>query len=200
MSWCCAQLVTRAARDGCLPQNLFAVSRIDDEVYHGVTSFYKIAPSAAITLETRSRLPRIRPSTTQDLQMTQHAHGAFDVALTPQAHVENVGDAQIGRMSLDKQFHGELEAKSLGQMLAFSSADVKGSAGYVAMERVVGTLMGKRGTFVLQHSSTMDRGAAVQNITVVADSGTDELVGLSGSMTITVVDKKHFYDFDFQFR
>ena len=132
--------------------------------------------------------------------MTQHIHGAFDVALAAQTHVENVGDANIGRMSIEKQFHGELDAKSLGQMLAFSSADVKGSAGYVAMERVDGTLVGKRGTFVLQHSSTMDRGVAVQNITVVADSGTGELVGLSGRMTITIIDKKHFYDFDFQFR
>ena len=132
--------------------------------------------------------------------MTMHAHGPFDVALAPQAHVENVGDANIGRMSIDKQFHGDLEAKSLGQMLAFSSPDVKGSAGYVAMERVDGTLMRKRGTFVLQHSSTMDRGVAVQSITVVADSGTGELVGLSGNMTITITDKKHFYDFAFQCR
>ena len=144
---------------------------------------------------------RAKPSTIrQGSSMTQHVHGAFDVALAPQSHTEGVGDANIGRMSLDKQFYGDLEAKSLGQMLAFSSADVIGSAGYVAMERVDGTLMGKRGTFVLQHSSTMDRGVAVQNITVVADSGTGELVGLSGSMTITITDKKHYYDFDFQFR
>jgi len=132
--------------------------------------------------------------------MTHHVHGEFEVALAPQSHVDGVGDANIGRMSLDKQFHGDLEATSLGQMLAFSSPDVKGSAGYVAMERVDGTLMGKLGTFVLQHSSSMDRGAPVQSITVVADSGTGELVGLSGSMTITITDKKHFYDFDYQFR
>ena len=124
--------------------------------------------------------------------MTHHVHGAFDVALAAQSHVEDVGDANIGRMSLEKQFYGELEAKSLGQMLAFSSADVKGSAGYVAMERVDGTIAGKRGTFVLQHSATMDRGVAVQNISVVADSGTGELAGISGRMTITIIDKKHF--------
>ena len=128
--------------------------------------------------------------------MTHHVHGAFHVKVTPQAHVDGIGDPAIGRMSLDKQFHGDLEATSLGEMIAHRTA-VDGSAGYVAMERVVGTLMGKRGTFVLQHSSTMARGAATQSITVVPDSGTDELMGLSGSMTISIVDKKHFYDFTF---
>ncbi len=99
-------------------------------------------------------------------------------------------------MALDKQFHGDLDATSLVHMIGFRTA-TNGSAGYVAMERVVGVLLGQRGTFVLQHSSSMTRGTPQQSITVVPDSGTDELVGLSGSMTITIVDKKHFHDFTF---
>lgn len=129
--------------------------------------------------------------------MTQHIRGQFEVKLTPQASADGVGDPLIGRMALDKQFHGELEAVSKGQMLAFSSPSVKGSAGYVAMERVEGTLSGRRGSFVLQHSSTMHRGAPTQSITVVPDSGTDALTGLSGRMTIEVVDKVHYYLFDY---
>ena len=128
--------------------------------------------------------------------MTQHVHGAFEVKVTPQPHIDGVGDPAVGRMALDKQFHGDLDATSLGHMIAFRSA-VDGSAGYVAMERVVGTLLGQHGTFVLQHSSSMTRGTPQQSITVVPDSGTDALVGLAGSMTITIVDKKHFYDFVF---
>lgn len=129
--------------------------------------------------------------------MTVHIHGSFEVTLSAQPHVDNVGDPAIARMSLDKRFHGVLEAVSKGQMLASSSPEVKGSAGYVAMERVDGTLQGKRGTFVLQHSSTMNRGVPVQSITVVPDSGTADLVGLSGQMTITIIEKKHYYDFTF---
>lgn len=125
-----------------------------------------------------------------------HIHGTFDVALKPQPHIDGVGDPGIGRMAISKQFHGDLEAESKGEMFAASS-DVKGSAGYVAMERVVGTMLGQKGTFVLQHSSTMNRGEPTQSISVVPDSGTDELSGLSGSMTITIIEKKHFYDFTF---
>lgn len=129
--------------------------------------------------------------------MAQHIRGPFDVKTTPQPATDGVGDPLIGRMSLDKHFHGDLEGASLGQMLASGSLSVKGSAGYVAMERVDGTLMGKRGSFVLQHSSTMNRGVPTQSITVVPDTGTDELVGLTGRMTIDIVDKKHFYNFEF---
>lgn len=125
-----------------------------------------------------------------------HVHGTFTVTLAPQPHVDNVGDAAIARLSLDKQFVGDLEGVSKGQMIAFRSATA-GSAGYVAMERVVGSLGGRRGSFVLQHSSTMNRNVPTQSITVVPDSGTDELTGLTGSMTITIVEKQHFYDFDF---
>ena len=123
------------------------------------------------------------------------ATGTFEVKLKPQTD-ENVGDPTIGRMSLDKQFHGDLEATSKGQMLAAQGA-VKGSAGYVAMERVQGTLSGRTGTFALQHTGTMNRGVPGLSVTVVPDSGTEELTGLSGKMTINIADGKHFYEFEY---
>jgi hypothetical protein len=101
-------------------------------------------------------------------------------------------------MSLDKQFHGDLEATSKGEMIA-TQTDVKGSAGYVAMERVTGTLAGRKGSFVLQHSATMNRGVPELSITVVPDSGTDELTGLTGKMNIIIIIAagKHSYEFDY---
>lgn len=126
--------------------------------------------------------------------MSTQANGTFEVKLTPQDD-QAVGST-FGRMLINKQFHGDLEATSNGQMLAAGTA-VKDSAGYVAMERVTGSLHGRQGSFVLQHSSTMNRGVPEQNISVVPDSGTDELVGLSGKLTIKVADGKHFYDFEY---
>ena len=114
--------------------------------------------------------------------MSGHAAGPFDVKLTPQPADNQVGDPTIGRMALDKQFHGDLEATSKGQMLS-TMGDVKGSAGYVAIERVSGTLHGRKGTFALQHNATMTRGVPALNIIVVPDSGTAELVGLVGRWT-----------------
>ncbi len=127
--------------------------------------------------------------------MTNHISGLFDVKMTPQATAENE-EASIGRMLLDKQFHGDLEASSKGQMLAHMTS-VKGSAGYVAMEKVTGSLQGRKGSFILQHSGTMNRGDASLILKVVPDSGTEELEGLTGDMTITITDGKHFYGFDF---
>lgn len=131
--------------------------------------------------------------TTED-GLTTHATGTFEVRLTPQP-ADAEGGAP-GRMTIDKQFHGDLEATSKGEMLMAGTA-VKGSAGYVALERVSGTLKGRKGAFVLQHSGTMNRGAAHLVISVVPDSGTDKLMGLSGAMTITITDGKHFYDFEY---
>ena len=128
--------------------------------------------------------------------MTKHATGTFDVKVTPQTPQENVGDPTVGRMSLDKQFHGELEATSKGQMLV-TGTEVQGSAGYVAMERVTGKLNGQSGTFALQHSGTMTRGTPELTVTVVPDSGTGELIGLAGKMTINIVEGKHLYEFDY---
>ena len=116
--------------------------------------------------------------------------------MTPQAAEEQIAAAQLGRMLIDKTFVGDLTATSNGQMVAAMGA-VEGSAGYVAMERVSGTLHGRSGTFVLQHSSTMHRGTPQQSITVVPDSGTDELAGLRGQMVIDIVDGEHFYTFDY---
>jgi hypothetical protein len=128
--------------------------------------------------------------------VTNHATGTFDVKVNPQKQEDNIGDPTVGRLSLDKQFHGDLEATSKGQMLAVGT-DVKGSAGYVAMERVKGMLHGHSGSFALQHSGTITRGTPQLTITVVPDSGTDELVGLTGKMMINIVDGKHLYDFDY---
>jgi hypothetical protein len=127
--------------------------------------------------------------------MPTRASGPFDVKVIPQAPDEAGGG--LGRMLLDKQFHGDLEATSKGQMLAAGTA-VEGSAGYVAMETVSGTLHGRRGTFVLQHSGTMNRGTPQLTITVVPDSGTGELAGLAGTMTIDIAaGGKHSYGFEY---
>ena len=104
--------------------------------------------------------------------------------------------ASIGRMSIDKQFQGDLEATSKGQMLSAMSS-VKGSAGYVAMEKVNGTLMGRSGSFVLQHNGTMNRGVPQLIVSVVPDSGTDQLTGLSGVLEIIIEGGKHSYDFEY---
>lgn len=122
------------------------------------------------------------------------ATGPFDVTLTPQPLA---WAAALGSLALDKAFHGDLEATSKGHMLAFNTA-VKGSAGYVAMEQVTGTLHGKEGSFVLQHSGTMNRGEPSLVLTVVPDSGTDGLAGLSGSMQIIVEGGKHSYRFEYE--
>jgi len=128
--------------------------------------------------------------------MTKLASGTFEVTMNPQAQQENVGDASIARMALDKIFSGDLDATSKGQMLAVRTA-VEGSAGYVAMERVTGTLHGRRGSFALQHSGTMAQGAQSLSVTVVPDSATDELSGLFGTLAIKIVDGQHHYAFDY---
>jgi hypothetical protein len=128
--------------------------------------------------------------------MTNRARGTFDVKVTPQAADGADAPAGIGRLLLDKQFHGPLEATSKGQMLAAATA-VAGSAGYVALEQVSGTLDGRAGTFLLQHSGTMTRGAPQLSVTVVPDSGTGELTGLSGRMEINIAGGAHSYDFEY---
>lgn len=125
--------------------------------------------------------------------MNHRATGTFEVVLTPQATEAGAG---VARMSIAKQLHGELEATSKGEMLA-ASTSVKGSAGYVAIEHVSGTLHGQKGTFVLQHTGTMNRGAPSLSVTVVPDSGTGNLKGLSGTMAIRIEDGKHFYDVEY---
>jgi hypothetical protein len=116
--------------------------------------------------------------------------------MTPQAPDEKAEGPAVGRYSLEKQFHGDIEGTSKGEMLAIGTA-VEGSAGYVAMEQVSGKLNGRQGSFALQHSGTMTRGAAELIVAVVPDSGTGELVGLAGKMEIKIADGKHFYDIAF---
>ncbi len=128
--------------------------------------------------------------------MKNHANGPFDVKLNQLPTSDATEGSPLARMSIDKQFHGDLEAVSKGEMLAAGTA-VKGSAGYVAIERVTGILHGRAGSFVLQHSATMDRGNPQLSIAVVPDSGTESLTGLSGTMMITITDGKHFYDLQY---
>ena len=130
--------------------------------------------------------------------MTPRARGTFDVKLEPQTPSDKAQNANLGRMSIHKQFHGDLEASSQGEMLA-ASTSLEGSAGYVALERVTGNLHGRHGTFVLQHSGIMARGAPQLTISVVPDSGTGQLVGLAGKMAINIEDGKHSYDFEYAF-
>jgi len=118
--------------------------------------------------------------------VTSHASGTFEVKLTPQA-VEDGADAGLGRMTIDKQFHGDLEGTSKGRMIS-AMGSVKGSAGYVAMERVTG---------ILEHSGTMNRGTAKLSVTVVPDSGTGQLEGLAGTLTIKIDAGKHSYEFEY---
>ena len=128
--------------------------------------------------------------------MLSRAAGTFDVKLLPQPLADNTADASLGRMTIDKTFSGDLIATSKGEMLMAGTA-VKGSAGYVAIERVTGTLAGRNGNFVLQHTGIMNRGAAQLTVSVVPDSGTAELEGLSGNLAITVEGGKHRYVFEY---
>lgn len=128
--------------------------------------------------------------------MTTRIHGTFEVDMSPLALHEQVQDTMLGRRSIDKQFHGELEATSVGEMLSAGTA-VEGSAGYVAIETVTGTLQGRSGSFVLLHRGIMTRGNPELTIMVVPDSGTGELEGLSGEMTINFVEGQHAYEFEY---
>ncbi len=125
------------------------------------------------------------------------AKGPFQVDLKPlDSYASGVEGTNLGRMSIDKTFTGDLDAVSQGAMLS-AMTSVKGSAGYVAIEQVQGTLAGKKGTFVLQHFATMAGGEQRQIIEVVPDSGTGELVGLSGEMEIIIEEGGHFYAFNY---
>ena len=102
----------------------------------------------------------------------------------------------LGRMSIDKQFHGDLEGSSTGQMLT-GGTSIRNSAGYVAIERVTGTLKGRKGSFALQHTGIMNRGVPSLVITIIPDSGTDQLEGMKGTMTINIEAGKHLYQLDY---
>ena len=123
--------------------------------------------------------------------------GEFSVKMQPQATSAPAGDTGVGRMSLDKQYHGALQASGKGEMLAYMDSAL-GSGVYVAIERVEGTLDGRRGDFLLHHRGIMERGAPSLAVAVVPDSGRDELEGLSGTLDIRIEGGKHYYDFDYQ--
>lgn len=133
---------------------------------------------------------------TQSPNMSQVAKGEFTVKLQPLPLEGQPAGSKIARMSIDKTITGDLVATTAGQMLS-AMTDVKGSAGYVALERVEGVLHGRRGTFVLQHTGTMNKGAPSLSVTVVPDSGTDQLVGLSGQFNIVIAGGKHSYEFTY---
>jgi hypothetical protein len=136
-------------------------------------------------------------SQAQGQTVTRTARGEFVVSIKPLEFEGADPEFKLGRMSIDKQISGDLDASTVGQMLsAMTSTD--GSAGYVAIERVTGVLNGKRGTFVLQHTGIMNRGAPSLVITVVPDSGTEELVGLEGEFKINVEGGKHSYEFTYR--
>lgn len=128
--------------------------------------------------------------------MLKTAKGAFDVKVAPIATTKHPGGTTLGRFSLDKTFHGDLEATGSGEMLTAGTA-VPGSAGYVAIERVDGTLAGRKGTFVLQHSGSMAGGEQNLAISVVPDSGTGDLAGIAGTLTIEIEGKAHFYRLEY---
>lgn len=124
------------------------------------------------------------------------AKGTFTVEMKPQAEPDTADGVSLGRMSLDKRFEGDLVATGSGEMLT-ALTPIKGSAGYVAIERVNGTLKGRSGSFVFQHSGTMDQGAQKLSITVVPGSGTGALAGIAGEFRINIKDGKHFYEFEY---
>lgn len=128
--------------------------------------------------------------------MERSATGSFDIQRTAEPPYDTADGVTLGRTHFDKQFHGPLTATSTVEML-FAGTPVPGSAGYVAIERVTGALAGRAGSFVLQHSGTMTRGAPSLAVTVVPDSGTGELRGLAGRMVIEVADGKHSYRLDY---
>jgi Protein of unknown function (DUF3224) len=136
------------------------------------------------------------PPPSRETSVTAHATGSFTVKLTPLAPDDKAEGSTMARMSIDKQFQGDIEGTSSGAMLS-ATTGVEGSAGYVAIERVTGTLRGRRGSFVLQHSGIMSRGTPRLVISLVPDSGTGELAGLSGTMALEIKDGKHLYDLEY---
>lgn len=136
------------------------------------------------------------PRATKDVYVNQVAKGEFVVKLLPLA-VEGLSDeSRIGRMSINKTISGDLAATTVGQMLS-ATTEVEGSAGYVAIDKVDGVLRGKKGTFVLQHTGTMNKGIPSLSVTVVPDSGTGQLVGIAGEFKIIIAGGKHGYEFNY---
>ena len=128
--------------------------------------------------------------------MKRRANGTFEVKLTPKPADDYFDATTLARLTLDKEFRGDLEGTSKGQMLS-AGTPIRNSAGYVAIERVNGTLQGRAGSFILQHSGTMNRGAPSLVVSIVPDSGSGALEGISGTMTIDLSGGKHAYTLDY---
>jgi hypothetical protein len=148
----------------------------------------------ALLLVVLSPVPGIQAQ--KEAVVTNNATGTFDVKVVPQPADDPMG-GPFSRLFLDKQFHGDLEATSKGQMLGTQSAEIEGSGAYVALEHVAGTLGGRRGSFILQHNGTMRKNVPTLIVTVVPDSATDQLKGLAGKMTIVISGGTHSYDLEY---
>jgi hypothetical protein len=157
-----------------------------------------LAAVAAVTAMSLTPTPSAAQQTVQTQARSSHvAKGTFTVQMKPLSESGfGDGNANLGRLSLDKTFEGDLVAVGKGEMLT-AMTQTKGSAGYVAIERVTGTLHGRKGSFVLQHSGQMDKGAQSLSIRVVADSGAGDLIGLEGTLKIRIEAGKHFYDLEY---
>ena len=173
--------------------------------YYGMTKFSRLVMvvvsslclflGSAVMPDTHTHAS-VSDSLTNAASEAVHARGTFDVTLVPQGGDDKGEGSTRGRMSLDKQFQGDLQGTAKGEMLTALTV-VQGSAGYVAIERVTGTLHGRRGSFALLHRGIMSRGAQDLTITVVPDSGAGQLVGLAGKFDIKIVEGKHFYDLEY---
>jgi hypothetical protein len=152
--------------------------------------------SESSNAQSTANQPSVKTKATINTGAPMHATGPFDVKLVPQPADEKTNDPLLARMSIDKHYHGELEATGTGEML--TGGDYKtGSAGYVAMEKVTGTLQGRTGTFLMQHSGTLTQGAQQLSITIVPDTGTGQLAGIAGKMDVKITEGKHFYELDY---
>jgi hypothetical protein len=151
--------------------------------------------SLALSVPAHSQAPTTK-LLRKDPVMTRHAEGSFDVKVAPLPPDDATTGTAISRYGLDKHFHSDLDAVSKGEMLA-AGDQAKGTAGYVAIEQVTGTLQGHSGSFALQHIGTMDQGKYQLSVTVVPGSGTGELAGIAGTMTILIASGKHSYTFEY---
>ncbi len=140
-------------------------------------------------------------ATQKDGKMTAtRAKGEFDVKLVPQPSDDTSEGSQLGRMTIDKVFRGDLDGTSKGEMLTAMAPAIKDSGVYVAVERITGTLKGRTGTFALHHTGIMDRGQQNLSVTIVPDSGTGELAGIAGTMKIIIDGKRHFYELEYSIK
>ena len=162
----------------------------------GFQSYFIIATACLCASWMSAQIPSTSGTTGKGTPLTAHARGPFEVKVIPQE--DESSEALFGRVMLEKQFHGDLEATSKGEMLSAGTGSKGSSGAYVALERVTGTLQGRSGSFTLVHIGIMDHGVPQMTITVVPDSGTAQFEGMNGKMNIKIEEGgKHFYDLDY---